>query len=768
MNPQPVEAAPPLQPESPISPVGNKKKLFFIGGLLLLFVIGLLATVVLFSRGGNKATNATPSVTPPVTNGSKAPPFPQVSVKEWEVDATTSAQFPKSANVYALRKISTQAEATDLSRHFFESEPPTKTATSISFVSKPSGNDLLYVQTTTGSILMKSLNGLPLVASTSGGFAVSDLVNEFVQKVSGSDPTLAVAATYEKKDTPGVVYYEVHRDWDLVGAPILNLLGVFNLKDKVALSSYTLASKPDGILQDDANILGTSDGRDGKARLRDFNTMTIGVKGSRIVSVTSNLRFLSQTASPTDANLIPYADAVTKLKTGGYSQIYTSPIGSGIVSPDKLYPENKAKLTKVTVTDVAVAYLEELPQQEQLKLIPHYIFRGQGSLESGYEVDFLAAVPAIGNAQTLGTSTHLLAQATGGASAASQKQGTLPTATPTPTPTPTPTNSPTRVPTIAFPTNPPPPVINACTPSIEQLSNVHTTSGGLIYGQYGASDSSRGSQYWYVAAPSGTSLDINQLEEQVTELINSVLNNLDVRQPGESGYKTTKNGVDCYLWPTTGESGEDIMSCISWAGYLYYALDSAQLAAQSNFIGCPVILSSMSPSVFIYSTTPRTFNVKVAARIKYSNASTNDSSWSVAVDNGRLQINGEKREYLYYEYEPKVYNEPEDGWTVQRSQLSKWIAIRASELQLTSAETVRLAFEVSNAASQVVGDTLFIGLIPQSEVGQKLPLSLSQRADVTRLHFYVSATNRSNISPATLKPVVRSDFMLLELGAVSQ
>jgi len=199
------------------------------------------------------------------------------------------------------------------------------------------------------------------------------------------------AASYERKDTPGVTYVTFHRSWDPL--PILNLTALHNLSK---LDSSRAATVSDAVnlatnLPDD-NIVNTSDKTDGYSRNEEYNTIVVAVSQNKVTGIKFNLRPLDSTALA--ASLISPSEAYAKAKTGEFYQMWLVPDGVGWIDPQKIYPQNFARAEEATINAVYLAYSENPGNQRQKYFQPLYVFRGQAKLNSGYNVNFNFVVPA--------------------------------------------------------------------------------------------------------------------------------------------------------------------------------------------------------------------------------------------------------------------------------------------------------------------------------------------------------------------------------------
>jgi len=215
---------------------------------------------------------------------------------------------------------------------------------------------------------------------------------------------------------------------------------------------------------------------------------------------------------------------------------------------------------------------------------------------------------------------------------------------------------------------------------------------------------------------------------------------------------------------------------------------------------CPKRLTGSTPTLFVYAPEKTQLTIKPDANITYSNPPlannvTNFSSlsWQIAASpDGALspitypdkvedprskhRDNLEPRtySYLYYEYEPVSFTKPKNGWIIKKSNLKSFARnVISPQLKLTALEENRLVFELNHASFDLSSNYLFIGLIDQKEIDKKLPLEINPKPNtLLRYHFYVSPVSSSCSSAIhclplpKLSPILRSDFMIIELGAI--
>ncbi len=184
---------------------------------------------------------------------------------------------------------------------------------------------------------------------------------------------------------------------------------------------------------------------------------------------------------------------------------------------------------------------------------------------------------------------------------------------------------------------------------------------------------------------------------------------------------------------------------------------------------CPLRLTGASPTLFLYGPENTDYKVTPEVTLTYMDPVAEENSWLVHIsDQGNTEVNNVERPYIYYEYEPVVFEKPQEGWVLNKSMLKQFAQKTLKDgLKLNDAETERGLFELQHAASTIKGTSVFIGLIAQSEVNQKVPITISPDPQaVYRLHFYVGSAN-SGENPRTplLYPLQRTETMALEIGS---
>ena len=779
----------PLQP-----PNKNNRMLLIISAtlfVLILAIVGYMAVKYQSSSQQKQAANQAVSPTGVDANNPMAKqnftvsPNPTVQFTNWilQNNAVTS---PSAPTVYYFKQAysydDAQALAQKLNTAGTIKQDKNLVIAYTNNINTTKELSLMAFNTSNGTFSYSSSKGIAL---TKVG-TTSDSIYQFLKNANLYDPTLKVAATYKKKTDAGITYYELHRDWAAAGYPILSTMGLLNVPEKQMLSTLTLNTMlPDMIT--DSSVVSASDGKNGYARQTDFNTITVGITDAtgNITSIKSNMRLVQSTGQL--SNVVSYEDAVSKLKAGQYEFLMTTPSGSGDTPWEQIYPNNIAQAENAVVTDSIIAYLENPPATAQTTLTPSYIFKGYANLKSGYRVSFVAAVSLSATAPQAKTGFSLvhdvLAQDTPNTDKG-QKQSTFDASQSTGTGI-DPTNTNGNNTGVGSDTTTSAGQ-GACRPSSLDLNPIYQIPAGtgLKYGwanwrvwQGKQSTSKQG--FWYYIPEANISDSI------VRSNLNSIIAQLEGLGGGTAATVTTaptapdngnpqspsddttqKQGTFSVPSPTTSQTAQNITTQeLTIRQQNKILQDILSIPEQ-----CPIRLTGASPSLFVYGTEGSRVAITPQTALTYADPGTNaNGSWDVQIMSSGVKANGLDRGYIYYEYAKLPFTRPQTGWVINKKDIAGYAKETAAKLKLTSAETDRLAAEIDHASQSIKSDKLFVGLVGQSEVNALLPLRVSPMPeDVYRFHFYVSsATEGQRVSAPVLTPVVRSQYMILEIGAFS-
>lgn len=636
---------------------------------------------------------------------------PQITFRSWN-DLATSISNKPVTSVYQLKQGYTFDEAKSLAAKLEAADTIKKNKEHVFAYTLDSDNrraSMMLLDTTSGMFTYTSSDGIKL-----SGDDVPNALYDVMKSLDVYDPSIKITATYKNKQYAGYTFYEAHRD--STAGTILSTIGLLNIPETQPLSSLNLLTQlPD--TPKDPNIYEASDGKNGQQRLADFNTITVAVADAdkSVRMIQSNMRRLAVPEAQ-QTSIVSYDDAKKMLSDGKYTFMMTMPAGSGNVSWSTVYPFNKADAQTATITEASMALLENEPGTRQSKIGPHYIFRGYANLDSGFRVQFVAAVPATQQTNVQSRTflfplvRQVYAQSPG--TDTGQKQGTF-DLSPSPSPQPTPIDE------------------TSCDPTTAQLNPVYDVNGvkfgwANVRVQRGVLESSR-KGWWYLIPKSSTT------DQSLKDDVNQVV--LQVRS-------------------LTGETR-------------FREFDKILNDFQLKGTACPVRVSGYSPSLFVYGPTGNHLTVTTKAQVTYADPQTTaNGAWNIEILKTGIKANGLIRPYIYYEYMPVTFGAVTKGWHIQRSELNAFIQKISSALSLSSIETQRLGFELGHAMTDVQGDDLFIGLLEGNQLESKLPLSVSSKDVKTfRYHFSISETVPAGYQTPDLKPLPRQGTMILEIGA---
>lgn len=748
----------------------SKRRIMIIASVVFVLILAVVSVLVLSQKPPQQAANDQNTLTQDSTTGQKvdktkasnsarpATAPPEVTFTNW-TGLQQPPGLPATLNVYPLKQSFTMDDARALAQKLKTTGYISK-KNNVVTAYKLGGNtssSVLLFNVSSGEFSYRSSNGIALPAQGT----LEEKTYAFLRLLGWYDPTIQVTATYKNNKKPGLLYVELHRKWDNVGAPILNPIGMFNIPEDQNLASLTLNTTVPNTPKD-ADIIATSDNRNGFARATDFNTITLAInEGTQSVNmIKSNIRPASSVASA--SSLISYDQAVKKLKEKEYSFIFTSPTGEGeAINWEKMYPANAATSDEAVVTESTVAYLENQPTSVQKTLEPYYIFRGYAKLTSGYRVMFTAAVPASVKSAAKAQEpvvAGVMAQDT------TQKQGTFDGVV---------------QPTIAASSEQIPANIGTCQPSAAELAPVYDVNslkfGWASYTYWkGEYRDSKGGYWYYIPDASTTAGVVESNLDTIIAALQQATPKADIRDEKDKIIFDINNNVsggqrvtDNSITPTIA-AGDDT-SQKQGTFDLPTQAPLPTLMASSVVVDpgapCPVRLTGSSPTVFVYGTLGSTVELTPVTTYTYADPGVAAGKWNVTVQGlNSLTVNGLARPYIYYEYQKVAFARPEKGWTVKRAALDLFVRNTiAPRLGLTAEETERAQFELNHAAADVAGDRVFVGLVDVKELNSKVPLKVSG-ASARRVHFYVGKVG-GTVAVPTLAPVTRTGTYVLELGS---
>lgn len=376
-----------------------------IGSLVFtLTVVGLF--VLIFNKPTNKeaktvsaADLATDLFPESAVLTGEYPAFPEVLFDEYDLN-TSIPVTPSAVNIYTFKANYTLPETLEFAKKFgfnnLNQKEISETATIIYDNQTQESRGIFIFDHQTGSFSFQSF-GVHKPKEVAGFATPESIAQSYLSELGLWDDTLVFTTTYELDGLSGITSVEFHRDWNKVGLPILNIVGLLNIPESKRLTDIALASQ-DSRLPDDSSIVNVSNGLNGKQRPNDFNTITVAVTDDgRILSINSSLRKQETVNSTSNLSLSLKTpqEALAELKQDKGIFSLTTPTGEGSLDFSKLYPQNIAHGKEAIINDFVLTYLEKANGIEQQFFQPMYIFRGTSTLNSGYHVQFVQAVPAV-------------------------------------------------------------------------------------------------------------------------------------------------------------------------------------------------------------------------------------------------------------------------------------------------------------------------------------------------------------------------------------
>ncbi len=687
----------------------NRKNIYLVSIILGFLLILLIVILTILSTKQKIIKESQKSQVP--TLSVKQPPkldvksLPQVEFETW-TDPGVFTLAPQTARVFDLKTNYTTAQALSFAKKLGITTTEVKENEGLIIIDQRE-----KANPQKGSFMLFESKIGSFTFGTTRGISLKtetnlrDQIQNFVTELT-SDQTLSVIASYRKKSAPKITYFEIHRDWVKTGLPIFNPYGLLNVPENQLMRNMSLTGSVPNPLPD-ADIYQTSDGKNSLKRQDDFNTMTVGVS---LIDGQQKVVFVRSNIRPLSTQTLEVAEIITlaeaKRKLENKQYDYVFPAPSGAGS---------VSYDKVFPAGKAVskkANIEEciIAYLEQPPLTV------QAKLSPAYVCRGFAQLES-------GYRVNFVAVVSAVKNATSRSKilgAVFAQEQPTPTgdtsqkqgtfelETPAPTTAAPQEPLPSLQQQSAPATAGGCQPTVEEIQPFD-----IVY-QYGAITNAHstiqygsGSRWWIWG---GTLADYQALKDQLQEQF---------------------------------EQNPSVVPQILG--------DVESILGQGAPV-CPRPASGGSPTLFVYA-------------LNHTNVSIDPKFELTYIDYPQ----GFSREYIYYEYKKVQFEKPDKGWVIEKRGLNDFSEGLADKLGLNKLETERLLFELNHAAQDVSGDRLFVGLIPQSEVDQKLPLSFSREPEVAyRFHFYISRPINSKPNPPTLNSLTRnSSLMILELGAAA-
>lgn len=689
----------------------EKKVLYVLAGT---FVILLLLLITLLGRKqqlDQQVANQTPPGNSSVTTQPSASKLPKTTFSSYTLNAQLPT-LPASVKLSDLKTSFTTGEALDLATKLgFKKSIVDDGVNLVLVTDQVDGQQaLLSINKTNGNLLYSSESGF-----LSGGSDPTSAALSILSKLGLLDDTLVVTATYKRASFPGVTFVELHRSWEKLGLPILNPVGALNLAETSRLADVKLGYV-DADAPADPDITESSDGLAGKVRPNDFNTVTVGVadQNNNVLTVTSNIKLLSRTQEKSSTQTLKTPEeAFEELKNGKSSFSLIKPTGDGAIDMNSVFAGGQTVVNNASVNEVVLTYLEEIGQKSQTTLYPYYLYRGVGTSNTGYQVQFVETVLAVKDINTLGVFA--------------QSQNTPPTVFPG------------QGSTLQYGT------FNWLSPGPGQPGALACAGLTQIFalpnGGYIAWYPNEKPRNWYYVPPPGEVVDAAKLRQVRSELRQLAMAacNASLNDPTVCAIDPSLNLQTACYYATTASP------------FLYFYSDTTK-QMQVRLLNNAVV----------YADPPF--------------SKENQWNFTVSPDQSLTFSNGLKRPKLYYEFDKKLVASSLDslkksnqGFVVDKNSLGEFVNSVSQKLGLNLSEKESLLVELTREAKKLSTKTLKVGLLHREMLDKVLPVSITpQPQTYHRIFFYVtSASSKERLESPALQKLTRVGDTVVELGAVS-
>ena len=684
-----------------------RKKLLIFGSVVLGLLLILLLSLVKQKQSLQEKMVVDSEINQPVSQ-IPAPEFqtvssPKITFKTFETN-NASVALPPNVKIHSFANDYSKPSIEALALKLGLTDTKSEGNTTIYYnLNEDDNRGYLRFDSLMGNYQYLSYGNYKLAVSSS---SVAQNVRAFLLESNLIDETVDCGITYERTDVEKTTFVECHRDWNKTGLPIVNFAGLLNVPDIKSIKDLEVGMVTDEGETDPA-VINVSTGQNGMERPNDFNTVTVAVDDQGyLAGITSNLKTIGSSTDYSLSDLITPENAVAKFRENKTQLSLIVPSDNNIPWIT-VFPDNTAYDLTASVNDIMLVYIEN-PFGGQ-SLTPMYLTRGKGVTSQGYNVEFLQAIPALNNQQQAFYEDGYASEDVAGLMAQV---------------------GPTDDPTLKLKTFQPEQQTvtgqmsgESCVPAESQLSPI-ISLGAL--GNIGK---------WTIGAPSP---------------------NDTAKTEGVPEYQQFQwyRSEQWYLIPASAQvlpSIDEVVTAFDLLPLTGRGSNIRDMSALQNEWNknkfCPLRASGGSPTLFGYGKSGEEYEVKVGRSIVYLNTNSDNT--------------------IYYEYQPVKFNKPGEGWNILKSDLNQFAQNVGNQLGLTGSEIKKLDFELDLSASKVHSENLYIGLINQNEVDQKVALTVSPNVPVKRFHFYVSKAGNSVRAPE-LSPLKRTPEMVLEVGAVAQ
>lgn len=796
----------------------HKKRILKLIGAYLLVVLIVACIYLFFNKSSDIKVERKPG-----DNGQSKLTSPKINFKSYKVDAVVPT-FPQLATKYHYNTENLNRNIYSVAETLGLNQSNVKEDVIILFNSDDAQDrGMLAFNQKTGEVFFQSF-GLHLIADDSATY--EDQALKVLETLGIADSTVSCPISYNRRSYQNLIFVECHRDWENVGLPIYNPVGIINIEESTPLNSLKLGYLSDDSYKD-SEIINTTTGQDGLRRPTDFNSATIAIStiDRRIVYLKSNIKPVLEQELYDQSGLISPQEAIESFKSNKSIFSLTIPAGEGLVDWNILYPSGIAESKEAVVTDFSLAYLDGFSQNSEKTLEPMYLIRGSAVLSSGYRIRFVQAIPAIKannltNESVLGESTYL-----------SQKTIKLDTFTPTPEVKITPsTNNTTSTPsatpidsTNVSPSPTEPRDLTDCAEALKDLPSFTINVPKSIYYPEGGDltlvKTDRRTVYFksstfditmtrevldilaqlireqfmiytarYLVDNPDKLAEIKASENpgaKIVEIASDIdkLNILEAMETSVGGtrYTILMGERIMYFIENDKLSEQASKSDVLPQDLLFNEGADSDVWSPGNWAPIFCFVTGASPSIYYYGSNFSSIKILPQFDPTYSDpALDNGNIWDEPVGSSLWDVpdgtslwdislfNFHRRLYYEYDYRKVKYSDSKSGFVSSWDNWRNEVINIASQLNLTDKEKEDLIIDVGNQLSNNERlSYLKISLIEKNELDRELPIKIQSVSNVNfqRLHLMLTPLDKYiNIPKPILAPILRDGDLLLEIG----
>lgn len=681
-------------------------------------------------------------------------PLPKVEVDTYVLN-TQLPQKPAQTKIHTLKTDYSEADVRAIALNLgllpFENQNVVVDKSPSVYQIYDLQNDLfLAYDLDNGSYIFSSDNGVrPSVSSSDP----RDIAESFMIDSGLSQDCLTTTAAYESQSEAGVTIVEMRCDWDYLGAPFVNTIGVLNLDENTPLTSVRL-----GDVRSGSTTFGADDEIDedfGQRGADDFNTVLIKIRNNSIIHIGSNVPQIESSSTVSSNQIIAPLDALNALNVGNTNISLSSPAGAGYVELPKVYPNGLAEADEAKISDFMLAYTT-IPGFNQTHMCPVWVSRSSGVMNSGYNGLFVSTLQAVNDARC--DNANGPGGTVAGVQSPSQGQRLA-------------QNAPT-------PTGPAPTVQTGNSGSIKYDDLVFEFSEVPALGCPEAStftnaqvlDASKGIYMMWKAAQQRKWYIVYTTEGVGGQDFESNSNKLNQAARTEYLRKRVDNIRTCK--PRTSTNICPIPDELTQG-----------TALASKIVSC-VLLTTGSPSLYVHTDTPRNVRFEIAphAGIGFADPVFNEvtskfAAWDVfARPSDMTFANGITRHRAYYEFRRFALLEKFDDYVARNGDVDG-IVVKMENLidtiegdfaaaaGLSEVETKDIIAEVVRETRQMNSENVRVSLLPQAFVDTYLPVSIQpQPLAFDRYILYIEPTTDRVGGSLDVQPATGTSYSVIETG----